>query len=336
MAPEQAQGRPVDARLRPLLARADDLRGARRLQPGPRSDAGGDGAAPGGRCTAARARAHRPAAGALPVDRPCAAASIRRGGGRSSSCAGRARPRWPGELPGAAARAGRSRRRTGPLAVPRQARAIGGLAAGVFAFAVLTSQPGLAEAQTRLWFAAAAAVAVGMLPRVGLARARRSRSSSGWASTARPGSAVLVALALAPGADARCARRPGCGAPRPWRRCSGLLGLALAFPALVARLRRGLAAERARRARRLVAGPRRGGLRPAAAVRRCRPAWMRRETWRNLPLEAIAHAVAPTATGAALALAAVWALAAAVAAVDHRGPHARCRERSGRSPGRRR
>jgi hypothetical protein len=118
--------------------------------------------------------------------------------------------------------------------VPRQARAVGGLAAGAFAFALITSQPGLAGASTRLWVAAVTALAVGLLPRLGWLAAGLGLVI--WLGVdGAAGTALLVALALAP--------VPTVLRSTPWLWCVpalapllGLLGLALAFPALVARL----------------------------------------------------------------------------------------------------
>jgi len=315
MAPEQAQGRTADAAsdlyslaltIYEGLAGFNPVRGA---TPALTARLQGEGVR-----QLERERSDLPRGLCRSIDRALSVDPARRGSlvELRAACASA----LAGELP-------RSRRaapravRPGQLSVPRQVRAIGGLAAGAFAFALLTSQPGLAGAQTRLWVAAAAAIAVGLLPRVGWLALGLMLVA--WLGVdGDPGTAVLVALALAP--------VPTVLRSTPWLWCApalapllGLLGLALAFPALVARLggvwqRSALGAlgvwwlilAEAAFGRRLLFGVPAGVSPP--------------QGWRDLPLEAIAHAVVPLLIGAELLLGVLWSLAAVVAPFVVGGP----------------
>ncbi|HWH12009.1 MAG TPA: serine/threonine-protein kinase [Solirubrobacteraceae bacterium] len=308
MAPEQAQGRPANAAsdlyslaltIYEGLAGFNPVRGT---TPAVTAQLQGEGVPP-----LERERKDLPRAVCRSIDRALSVDPARRGSlvELRAACAAA----LSGDLPRSHRRKARPLR-PGQLTVPRQVRAIGGLAAGTFAFALLTSQPALAATPTRLWFAAAASIAVGLLPRAGWVAV--GLTLVGWLCVdGAPGTAVLVALALAP--------VPTALRSTPWLWCApalapllGLVGLALAFPALAARLggvwqRSALGAlglwwlilAEAAFGRRLLFGAPPGTQPP--------------QDWQDLPLEAIAHAVVPLLIGAELLLVALWSLAAASA-----------------------
>ena len=308
MAPEQAQGRSADApadlyslalTLYEGLAGFNPVRGA---TPAVTARLQGQGARP-----LERERRDLPSTLCRSIDRAMSVDPARRG--TLVELRGACVAALASELP-SSRRAGLRPAHRAPPGEPRQARAIGGLAAGGFAFGLLSSLPGLATAPTRLWAAAAVAVAVAVGPRVGWLVASLGLVV-GLGVSGAPGTALLVALALAP--------VPSALRSTPWLWCApalapalGLLGLALAFPALAARV----GGIRVRSAlgglgvwwlilaevafgRRLLFGPPAGVGSPAS--------------WRGLPLDAVGHGVIPLLSGAELVLIALWAAAAALA-----------------------
>ncbi len=320
MAPEQAQGRPADASsdlyslaltIYEGLAGFNPVRGS---TPALTARLQGQGAAP-----LERERGDLSVTLCRSIDRALSVDPARRG--TLVELRGACVAALAGELPSSRTTPRRRARPGGP-SVPRQARAIGGLAAGAFAFALLASLPALASAPTRLWVAAAAAVAVGLAPRLGWLAVGVGLVV--WLGVdGAAGTALLVALAMAP--------VPTLLRSTPWLWCApalapvlGLLGLALAFPALAARI----GAIRQRSAlgalgvwwlglaevafgHRLLFGPPTGVNSPAS--------------WTGLPLDTVAHGVIPLLSGAELLLAASWAAAAALGPriVGARAPSAR-------------
>jgi tRNA A-37 threonylcarbamoyl transferase component Bud32 len=308
MAPEQAQGRSVDAAcdlyslaltIYEGLAGFNPVRGA---TPALTARLQGEGAAP-----LEHERGDLPRSLCRSIDRALSVDPVRRGSLVELRAACGAA--LAGELP-QARRAGRRLARWAQPSVPRQARAVGGLAVGGFAFALLCAQPQVAGASSRLWVAAAAAVLVGLLPRLGWVAVGLTLVV--WLGVdGAPGTALLVAAALAP--------VPTVLRSTPWLWCApalapllGLLGLALAFPAIAARLggvwqRSALGAlgvwwlilAEVAFGRRLLFGVPAGVDPPAS--------------WRELPLEAAAHGVAPLLSAGELLLGLAWALAAVLA-----------------------
>jgi eukaryotic-like serine/threonine-protein kinase len=308
MAPEQAQGRAADASsdlyslaltIYEGLAGFNPVRGS---TPAVTARLQGDGVPP-----LERERGDLPRGLCRSIDRALSLDPARRGSlvELRAACAAA----LAGDLPRARRRPMRIPR-PGQLSVPRQARAVGGLAAGAFAFALLTSEPGLAGEQTRLWVAALAALAVGVLPRLGWLGLGLGLVA--WLGVAgAPGTALILALALAP--------VPTALRSTPWLWCApalapvlGLVGLALAFPALVARIggvwqRSALGglgvwwlvlAEAAHGRRLLFGAP--AGVGPP-------------QSWESSPLDAIAHAVVPLCSVGLVLLVVVWAAASVVA-----------------------
>jgi hypothetical protein len=308
MAPEQAQGRPVDAAcdlyslaltIYEGLAGFNPVRGA---TPAVTARLQGEGAAP-----LEHERGDLPRSLCRAIDRALSVEPARRGSLVELRAACGAA--LAGELP-EARRAGPRLHRRAQLSVPRQARAVGGLAVGAFCFALLRAQPQLAGASTRLWVVAAAAVLVGVLPRLGWLAVGLTLVV--WLGLdGAPGTALLLAAGLAP--------VPTVLRSTPWLWCApalapllGLLGLALAYPALAARVggvwqRSALGAlgvwwlilaEVAFGHRLLLGAP--AGVDPPSS-------------WRDLPLEAAAHGVVPLLSLAELSLGVAWALAAVLA-----------------------
>jgi tRNA A-37 threonylcarbamoyl transferase component Bud32 len=317
MAPEQAQGRTVDAAcdlyslaltIYEGLAGFNPVRGS---TPAITARLQGDGVRP-----LERERADLPRGLCRSIDRALSTDPGRRGTLVELRAA--FVDALSGELP-RSTRVASPFTRSRALSVPRQARAVGGLAAGALAFAVLVSQPDLGGASAKLWVAAAAALAVGALPRLGWLAL--SLTLVVWLGLeGAPGTALIVALGLAP--------VPTLLRSTPWLWCApalapllGLLGLALAFPALAGRLggvwqRSALGAlgvwwvilsEVAYGHRLLFGAP--AGVDPP-------------QGFRGLPLEAIAHGVLPLASVGELALVVVWAAAAAIAPLAARAPSA--------------
>ena len=228
MAPEQAAGKRVDERARPLQPGARALRGAGGRQPGPRRLAGRDRAPRRHRAAAAAAQPQGPAGRAVRRDRPRAApepgrARDARGARRRArrGAAGGLRRRRdrraaPARAHGAARAAARARRAARPPCA-------GGLAAAALA----------GPAQPLLPALAAVAAVVACFPRRRLAR-RGGRGRRAARRRARRAPPLLVAAALMPvplllrrrgrlvAAGARAAARPR----GPRRRVPALAGRA--------------------------------------------------------------------------------------------------------------
>ena len=175
---------------------------------------------------------------------------------------------------------------------------------------------------------------VALLPRAGwLLAAAAAVALVGFGTEPRPGAALVVLVAVAAPAAAAAARRQRLVAARRSRRCSGLIGLAGAYPALAGRPRRAGRARRARRARR--AG---GCCSPSrcSAARCCsgrRPASAARGAGTAAPSIAAGDVLAPLVSSGALLLAALWALAARRPAVARARPLAGRRHRRRDAPG---
>ncbi|MGI8558801.1 MAG: protein kinase domain-containing protein [Solirubrobacteraceae bacterium] len=203
-----------------------------------------------------------------------------------------------------------------PLGAPRRARIAGALAAGALVLAALLTPLGPHGAGSVGLLSVGAILAVAAAPRAGWL-ALAAGSVLWLAFAGEPGAALLLLLALAP--------TPILLTSSPWLWSApalapllGAIGLAGAFPALAGRVsgawRRGalgaLAVLWAALAeplygRRLLLGP--------AHSSTPRPSWQG-----SLP-DAISHALLPLLSGGALALAAVWALAAAAMPLLVRG-----------------
>jgi tRNA A-37 threonylcarbamoyl transferase component Bud32 len=190
---------------------------------------------------------------------------------------------------------------------PRRPRPLAGLAAAALVLAALATPLGPAAPVSALWAAAAAGAAVALLPRGGwLAFAL---AGVVWlAVSGQPGTALLVALAAAP---VPLLLR---GAPWLWSAPAlapvlGALGLAVSFPAVAGRC--GAAWQRAALGALgiwwlALAEPLYDTRLLFGAAAGTRP----RATWQGSAPDAISHALAPLISGRCLALAAVWALAA--------------------------
>ncbi len=190
---------------------------------------------------------------------------------------------------------------------PRRPRPVAGLAAAALVLGALVTPLGPAAPVSALWAAAVAGVAVVLLPRGGwLALAL---AGVVWlAVRGQPGTALLVAVAAAP---VPLLLR---GAPWLWSAPAlapllGAFGLAAAFPAVAGRC--GHAWQRAALAAlgvwwTTLAEPLYGRRLLFGAPSGTGP----RTAWEGSAPDAISNALAPLASGSCLALAAVWALAA--------------------------
>ncbi|MEA2266762.1 MAG: eukaryotic-like serine/threonine-protein kinase, partial [Solirubrobacteraceae bacterium] len=321
MAPEQAQGRVVDARadlyslaltLYEGLAGFNPMRGSTPALTALRQ---GDPVKP-----LERSRPDLPRDLSRSIDRALSADPARRGSlvdlRRSLGAA------LSGDLPAHAhphprgrahRRGGRAPRdRPAPparLIGPRQPRGVAGLAAFVLVLAALATPLGPASPVSALWAAAAAGVGVGLLPRTGWIGL--GATGIGWlVASGEPGAALILALAIAP--------VPLLLRQAPWEWSApalgpglGALGLAIAFPALAGRCadawqRVALGALGAwwltlaepLYGTRLLFGP--------------PPGTLSRAGWEGSVPDAITHAVLPLLGGPVLLLAGVWAAAALV------------------------
>ncbi len=224
-----------------------------------------------------------------------------------------------GELPG------RRRRVRSPapavrLTGPRRPRAVAGLAASLLVLAALATPLGPASPVSALWAAAAAGVAVTVLPRggwLGLGLAGVSWLVVGG----QPGAALLLALALAP-VPLLLRSSPWLWSAPALAPAAGALGLAFAFPALAGRLVPAAWPRAALGALGFwwlaLAEPLYGTRLLFGAA----PGTGSRAAWEGSPPDAIAHAVLPLVTSRGLLLAGVWAAAALAVPWVSRGPSA--------------
>ncbi len=247
MAPEQAQGRPVDARADLFslaltvyegLAGFNPMRGSTPALTALRQ---GDPVKP-----LERTRGDLPRVLCRSIDRALSLDPARRGTLADLRLAfGQA---LAGELsdhrrrPPRARAGGARRRERDPaaaavrLAGPRQPRAVAGLAAAALALAALAIPLGPASppsAVSALWAAAAAGIAVAVLPRAGWLAL--GVAGVGWLVLGgESGAALLLALALAP-VPSLLRRSPWLWTAPALAPVLGALGLAVAFPALAGR-----------------------------------------------------------------------------------------------------
>jgi hypothetical protein len=318
MAPEQAQGRSVDARADLYSLALTVYEGLAGFNP---------------------MRGRRPASGALGRDDPVRPLERTRGDLPRGLCRSLDRALAPdparrgsladlrlafsqalaGELPS------RGRRRAPHphpraeairLVGPRQPRALAGLAAAALVLAALATPLGPASPVSALWAAAAAAVAAALLPRggwLGLGLAGVSWLVIGGAA----GAGLLLALALAP-VPSLLRRAPWLWSAPALAPALGAVGLAVAFPALAGRCAAAwqraalgalgywwLALAEPLYGTRLLFGPAAGSS-PRAA-------------WAGSPPDAVTHALLPLLGSRALLLAGVWALAALLLPLAVRG-----------------
>jgi hypothetical protein len=203
------------------------------------------------------------------------------------------------------------------LAGPRQPRAVAALAAVAFVLAALATPLGPASPVSALWAAAAAGATVALLPRGGWLGL--GLVGIGWlVVSGQSGAALLLALALAP-VPSLLRRAPWLWSAPALAPVLGAIGLAVAFPALAGRC--ATAWQRAALGALglwwlALAEPLYGTRLLLGPAAGTRP----RAGWEGSPPDAITHALLPLLGGRGLLLAGVWALAAAAVPWVARGP----------------
>jgi hypothetical protein len=314
MAPEQAQGRMVDARadlyslaltLYEGLAGFNPMRGSTPALTALRQ---GDPVKP-----LERSRSDLPRDLCRSIDRALSTDPARRGSlvdlRRSLGAA------LAGDLPDHAHRHHHRRGSRGRpvlparLVGPRQPRGVAGLAACALVLAALATPLGPASPVSALWAAAAAGVAVGLLPRAGWIGL--GATGIAWlVASGEPGAALVLALAIAP-VPLLLRQAPWAWSAPALGPVFGALGLAVAFPALAGRW-----ADAWQRAALGALGA--WWLTLAEPLYETRllfgapPGTLSRTAWEGSVPDAITHAVLPLLGGPVLLLAGVWAGAALV------------------------
>ncbi len=308
MAPEQAQGRPVDARADLYSLALTVYEGLAGFNPRRDRIPGRGGALRPDDPVAPleRTRGDLPRGLCHAIDRALGADPARRGSLADLRLA--FAQALAGELPAPRRRA--PRRRRPPLrlvAGPRRPRAVAGLAGAALVLAALATPLGPASPISALWAAAAAGAAIALLP-------RGAWLAAGFAGVAwlviggESGAALLLALAIAP-VPSLLRRAPWAWSAPALAPALGAVGLAVAFPALAGRAAAAwqraalgalgywwLALAEPLYGTRLLLGPAAGSA-PRAA-------------WAASPPDAITQALLPVLASRGILLAGVWALAA--------------------------